>query len=189
MTTHLAVVGCGLIGESWVALALARGWDVAAWDPNEASRASLPERVIRPLSHLHDLHGWPMSTAKLRVTQSLEDAVASATLIQENAPEQIALKQALYEQIEAAASPQAIIASSTSALTWTSLGCALKAPERFITAHPFNPPHLIPLVEIYGIDETVLSRAEALYRDLGRSPVRLRKEAVGHIANRLASAL
>ncbi|MDH4412311.1 MAG: 3-hydroxyacyl-CoA dehydrogenase NAD-binding domain-containing protein [Rhizobium sp.] len=189
MTTHLAVIGCGLIGESWAALGLARGWEVTAWDPNEASRTSLPERVLRPLSHLHELHGWPVSTARLRVTQSLEEAIAGATLIQENAPEQIPLKQALYAQIEAAADPQAIIASSTSALTWSSLSGTLKTPGRFITAHPFNPPHLIPLVEIYGVDETVLARAEALYRDLGRSPVRLKKEAVGHIANRLASAL
>lgn len=189
MTTHLAVIGCGLIGESWVALGLARGWVVSAWDPDEASRASLPERISRPLAHLHELHGWPMSKARLRVARSLDEAIDGAVLIQENAPEQIPLKQALYAGIEAVADPQAIIASSTSALTWSSLSGALKTPERFITAHPFNPPHLIPLVEIYGVDETVLSRAEALYRELGRSPVRMKKEAVGHIANRLASAL
>lgn len=189
MTTHLAVVGCGLIGESWVALGLSRGWDVSAWDPDEASRASLPERIARPLAHLHELHGWPMSTARLRVTPSLEEAVAGATLIQENAPEQVPLKQALYARIEAAAGPPTIIASSTSALTWSALSGAMNEPGRFITAHPFNPPHLIPLVEIYGVDETIISRAEVLYRELGRSPVRMRKEAVGHIANRLASAL
>ncbi|RKE83341.1 3-hydroxyacyl-CoA dehydrogenase NAD-binding domain-containing protein [Rhizobium sp. AG855] len=189
MTTRLAVIGCGLIGESWAALGLARGWDVSAWDPAEKSRASLPERIIRPLTHLNELHGWPISTAKLRVTQTLEEAVEGAILIQENAPEQVPLKQALYADIEAAADARAIIASSTSALTWSSLSGTLKVPERFITAHPFNPPHLIPLVEIYGVDEDILSRAEALYRELGRSPVRLKKEAVGHIANRLASAL
>ena len=99
------------------------------------------------------------------------------------------LKQDLFDQIEGLVAPDVIIASSTSAHPWSALSPRMSHPIRLITAHPFNPPHLIPLVELFGPDADVLDHAEALYRGLGQHPIRLNKEAVAHIANRLASAL
>lgn len=186
---RLSVIGCGLIGESWAALGLSRGWTVLAWDPDPAARATLSNRVEKPLAHLAELGFSGGTTANLIVCDDLESAVRESDLIQENAPEKVAIKHALYASLEAAAPHEAIIASSTSALTWSALSPGLSRTARFITAHPFNPPHLIPLVELFGTDQAVLARAEALYRALGRTPVRLKKDAVGHLANRLASAL
>lgn len=186
---RVAVAGCGLIGESWAALCLAHGHDVSAWDPAPAVRARFAERLERPLAQLAELGADQARRGRLTVCEGLADAVADAGLVQENAPESVPLKRGLYAGIEAAAGAEAIIASSTSALTWSDLSPGLARPGRFVTAHPFNPPHLVPLVELYGIDPAVLDRAEAFYRGLGRHPVRLKKDAVGHIANRLASAL
>jgi len=185
----IAVIGCGVIGESWSALFLAYGYDVHAWDPNPEVRARFAQRIERPLVQLATLDPNLQLKGRLRVAGSLIEAVATAGLVQENAPERIPVKRALYAEIEAASPKNSIIASSTSALTWSDLSPALLQPGRLITAHPFNPPHLIPLVELFGVDNDVLARAEAIYRHLDRKTVRLKKEAVGHIANRLASAL
>ncbi|MDD1506811.1 3-hydroxyacyl-CoA dehydrogenase NAD-binding domain-containing protein [Pseudomonas sp. CNPSo 3701] len=185
----VAVIGCGLIGESWAALFLAHGFDVQAWDPSDAVLRGFVGRLVRPLAQLESLGLDPAQRGQLRLASGLGDALQGATLVQENAPENIALKQALYADMEALLPAQAIIASSTSALTWSELAPGMREPRRLITAHPFNPPHLVPLVELYGIDAIVLDKAEALYRSVGRHPVRLKKDAVGHIANRLASAL
>lgn len=185
---RIAILGCGLIGESWAALFLHFGFDVAAWDPMEPARASFAERLNRPLAQLEALE--PHKTkGRLTVAATLAEAVDGAGLIQENAPESIALKQALYADVEALAPAEAIIASSTSALRWSDLAPQMENPARLITAHPFNPPHLVPLVELYGTDPAILDQAEAIYRAIGRVPVRMKKEATGHIANRLASAL
>ncbi len=183
----IAVIGCGLIGESWAALFLAHGYDVHAWDPDPDVRAAFHERLERPLAQLASL--GQSGGGRLRVVDTLADAVATAGLVQENAPEKLPVKRALYAEIEAAVPEAAIIASSSSALTWSDLSSEMRRPERLITAHPFNPPHLIPLVELFGPDPILVGRAEAIYRDVGRKPVRLKKDAVGHIANRLASAL
>lgn len=184
----IAVLGCGLIGQSWIALFIAHGHDVHAWDPDAAALEALPERIRRPLAHIEQL-GVNSAHGALTAHAALQSALADADFIQENAPESAPLKRDLYAQIEACVPDDVIIASSTSALTWSDLAPAMRNPSRFITAHPFNPPHLVPLVELYGIDETVLKTAENLYSSLGSIPVRLQKDAVGHIANRLSSAL
>jgi 3-hydroxyacyl-CoA dehydrogenase len=101
----------------------------------------------------------------------------------------VPIKIALYHEIEAAAAPEAVIASSTSSLLWSDLAREMQHPERFLLAHPFNPPHLMPLVELYARDAALLDRAEQFYRALGRDTIRLKREAAGHVANRLASAL
>lgn len=186
----VAVLGCGLIGVSWTALFLAHGYQVTVWDPDPEARESVVSRVSGPLAQLAKL-GQAHSGARDRLTAcaQLEDAVQGAELIQENAPEIVPVKRALYARIEAAAPSQAIIASSTSSLVWSDLAEGMVYPDRFVTAHPFNPPHLMPLVELYGRHPQTVARAEAFYSDLGRHTVILRREAVGHIANRLASAL
>jgi 3-hydroxyacyl-CoA dehydrogenase len=185
----VAIIGCGLISESWAALFLAHGYDVDAWDPDAAVRQRFADRISRPVSQLDELGANPEKRGRLSVRETLAEAVAKADLVQESAPENARLKRALYAEIEAAAPPDAIVASSSSALTWSELSPEMREPRRLVTAHPFNPPHLIPLVELYGRDAAILDRADAIYRDLGRRPVRLKKDAIGHIANRLSSAL
>jgi 3-hydroxyacyl-CoA dehydrogenase len=185
---RIAVLGCGLIGESWAALFLHHGFDVQAWDPSEDARASFSARLDRPMAQLGELGKGAAQKGKLTLCATLQEAVTDAAFIQENAPESIPLKQALYAQIEAVPGA-ATIATSASGLTWSDLCGTMSDPNRLITAHPFNPPHLVPLVEVYGPDKARLDHAEALYRAIGRVPVRLKKEATGHIANRLASAL
>lgn len=186
-----SVIGCGLIGASWTALASAAGLQVQAWDPaweaNPDSGIIFRQRVAAAKAQLTELglHG----DAEISLCASLEEAVADAEWIQENAPERIELKIALLTQIEAASPPASVIASSTSSLLWSEMAAGLKHPERFILSHPFNPPHLMPLVEIYGVNANIRRQAVDFYRRLGRVPVCLKREARGHIANRLASAL
>ncbi len=185
----VAVVGCGLIGASWAALFLRAGHDVRAWDPEDDARTGFAARVAQPLAQLDLIDDATAPQGALSLHADLPDALRGAVIVQENAPENVPLKQALYARIEAAVTADVIIASSTSAHPWSDLSVGLRHPQRLITAHPFNPPHLVPLVEIYGPDDAIVAWATAFYRGLGSVPVRLQKDAVGHIANRLASAL
>jgi len=185
----VAVIGCGVIGESWAALFRAHGLDVLAWDPDADARERFAEKQERPLQQLRELGACESTLGTLSVVADLRDAVAPAGWIQENAPEKVSLKHALYRDIEAAAPVDAVIASSTSSLTWSDLAPALEHSRRLVTAHPFNPPHLMPLVELYAADAQVLAQARAFYHKVGRVTVTLKKDAVGHIANRLSSAL
>jgi carnitine 3-dehydrogenase len=186
----VAVVGCGLIGASWSGLFLSHGFNVKTWDPSAEIRADLAARVQGICAQLAEMKsGEGLSRGTLVVEPSIAGAVRDVFWIQENAPESVPVKQAIYAEIETAASPETIIASSTSSLIWSELATRLRYPQRFITAHPFNPPHLMPLVELYGNDPAALSFAESFYQTLGRKTVRLKKEAAGHIANRLSSAL
>lgn len=184
--TKIAILGLGLIGAAWAALFVHHGARVAAWDPDTAARKGLADRMATPLRQLAEITGHP-ARGTLEITGDLARALDGAQLIQENAPEKPALKHGLYAQIEALS--DATIASSASGLCWTDLAPGLRDPSQLITAHPFNPPHLVPLVETYGTDPARLDRAEAIYRAADRVPVRLKKPATGHIANRLASAL
>ncbi|UOA27114.1 3-hydroxyacyl-CoA dehydrogenase NAD-binding domain-containing protein [Pseudosulfitobacter sp. DSM 107133] len=185
----IAILGAGLIGVGWAALFQHHGADVRVWDPESEALVALPARLKAPLAQLAQVAPDAGPAGRLTVCDTLAEAVAGAALIQENAPESIAVKHALYGEVEPLMDTDAILASSTSALTWSDLSPGLNDPARLITAHPFNPPHLVPLVEIYGPDDARVARAEAIYRFAGRVPVRLKKDATGHIANRLASAL
>ncbi len=183
----VAVIGCGLIGQSWSALFACHGYDVKAWDP----AADWPEfraAVEKSRRQVRALRGAPCDEGAVTIATGLEDAVTDAFWIQENAPESVTLKVDLYNEIEAVAPSEAVIASSTSSLTWSELSPQLRHPDRFITAHPFSPPHLMPLVEIYA-PEAVRPQARSFYEGLQRKAVFLSRDAVGHIANRLASAL
>lgn len=181
-----AVVGAGLIGASWAALFAAHGIAVAAWDPSEAARAGFLDRVRQARGQLRRI--GIANRGRVRVGASLADTLQGADWVQESAPESVPLKHALYEEIEKIR-PTTAIASSTSSFTWSELAPGLRNPSMLLTAHPFNPPHLMPLVELYTPDSLLLDRADAFYRSLGRVTVRLKREAAGHIANRLASAL
>ena len=183
----VAVIGCGLIGAGWVALFKAAGLEVRAFDPEPERLATLEARIA-PLTDTLDRLG-PVEGGRLVLAASLDDAVTPAWLIQENAPEKLALKQSLFATIEAAARPDAVIASSTTALLWSAMAEGMNRPGRLVVAHPFNPVHLIPLVELFGADDAVVERLAAFYTSIGKRPVRLRREMEGHIAGRLASAL
>ncbi len=183
----VAVVGCGLIGAGWVAVLAAAGLEVRAFDPSPERLTDLAGRCAKLQAAIAELQ--PVHAGRVVTTRSLEEAVGPARWVQENAPENLATKQELLSAIEAATPPSTIIASSTSALLWSALAEGMRHPERLIIAHPFNPVHLIPLVELFAPDAALVETAHAFYTAIGKRPVRLRREMEGHIAGRLAAAL
>lgn len=182
-----AVVGTGLVGASWAALFVAHGVDVVATDPASDAEARLRASVEGALAQLRAL--GCTGDGGLRFAATVAEAVAGADLVQENAPEDLALKRRLLAEVDRLAPPGALVASSTSALLRSAMVADCATPGRVVVAHPFNPPHLVPLVEIVAGDDATAERAAAAYRAFGRRPVVLRREMEGHIANRLASAL
>lgn len=168
----VAVIGCGLIGESWSALMTAYGHDVLAWDPSQKALDGFAKRVGVARAQVCQLQrGLAAREGTVEIAASLADAVRRADWVQENAPESAPLKMELYDCIEEATAPTTVIASSTSSLTWSELSPNLRHKNRFITAHPFNPPHLMPLVEIAGGEKTsedAVDRASGFYRALGK---------------------
>lgn len=184
----IAIIGAGLIGASWTALFCNVGdHAVSVWDPSPRAIADFDARVAAAQEQLEAL--GHIRKGHIQIASSLDEAVSGADWIQENSPERLPLKQELYADLEAVIRDDAVIASSTSAFCWSELSAGMRRPPRLITAHPFNPPHLIPLVEIFGTDMGVVAQAVRLFTGVGRHPVVLKKEVVGHIANRLSSAL
>lgn len=190
---RLAIVGAGTIGASWAACFLAAGLEVTCTDPAPGAEALLRAKVARALATLAELGPVPPDAAKgLHFEAELEAAVASAELVQECAPERVELKVALFGRLDEAAPPEALLASSSSGFLPSRLQSACARPERCLVAHPFNPPHLMPLVEVVGSEQTspqALARAMAFYRSVGKRPILLRREVVGHVANRLQAAV
>jgi 3-hydroxyacyl-CoA dehydrogenase len=191
---RVAIVGTGLIGASWASLFLAKGLQVVATDPAPNAEASLRkfvETAWLPLKRLGLSAG--ASQSNLTFTTDLAQAVAGVDLVQENGPERIDFKQKLYGQLDELLAPEVIIASSSSGLTMSEIQKGAKThPERCVIAHPFNPPHLIPLTEIVGgakTSEATIQRVEEFYTSIGQKTVRVKKEMPGHVANRLQSAL
>jgi carnitine 3-dehydrogenase len=184
----VAVLGCGLIGASWAALFAAVGrHQVRAWDPSARAREEFTAKVRRAGEQLQTL-GASGEPAVL-VCDRLDEALQGAQWVQENAPEKLELKASLYREVEASVTTDAVIATSTSSFTWSQLATELVAPQRFVVSHPFNPPHLVPLVELYCPDRGTLELAVEFFRGVDRVPVCMKREATGHIGNRLASAL
>ncbi len=190
----VAIIGTGVIGASWAALFLAKGLEVAATDIAPDAEASLKHFIEAAWPALKRLGLAPNgSQSRLTFTADMSAAVKDADLLQENGPERIDFKQKLYGQLDELLPPDVIIASSSSGLTMSEIqaGCA-HHPERCVIGHPFNPPHLVPLVEIVGgakTSEDTIQRASEFYTALGKRVVRLHKEVPGHIANRLQAAL
>ncbi len=191
---RVAIIGTGVIGASWTALYLAKGLDVVATDVAPNAEGALKDFVNRAWPALAELGLAPnASRQRLRFDADLESAVEGADLVQENGPERIEFKQDLYGKLDRVLPAKTIIASSSSGLTMSAIqqGCP-NHPERCLIAHPFNPPHLIPLVELVGgaaTSEQTIQRAAAFYDSLGKRTIRLKKEVPGHVANRLAAAL
>jgi 3-hydroxyacyl-CoA dehydrogenase len=193
-TKRIAVIGTGVIGASWTALFLAKGLQVAATDPAPNAEASLSKFVESAWPTLKRMGLSPgASQSNLRFSSDLAQAVVGADLVQENGPERMEFKQKLYGQLDALLSPAAIIASSSSGLIMSEIQKGAPAhPERCVIAHPFNPPHLIPLVEIVGgatTSEDTIRRATEFYQSIGKETIRLYKELPGHVANRLQAAV
>jgi 3-hydroxyacyl-CoA dehydrogenase len=191
---RIAVVGTGVIGASWTALFLAKGLQVVATDIAPNAESALRNFVESAWPALQRLGFSPgASQSNLKFTAVLAQAVVDVDLVQENGPERLDFKQKLYGQLDELLPPDAIIASSSSGLKMSDIQLgAASHPERCVIAHPFNPPHVIPLVEIVGgakTSEETIRRAEEFYTSIGKKTVRLRKELPGHVANRLQAAL
>jgi 3-hydroxyacyl-CoA dehydrogenase len=190
----IGIIGTGVIGASWTALFLAKGLHVVATDVAPNAEAALRKFVETAWPALQRLGLSPgASQSNLWFTPALAQAVANADLVQENGPERIDFKQKLYGQLDEMLAPDVIVASSSSGLTMSEIQKgAASHPERCVIAHPFNPPHLIPLVEIVGgakTSEATIRRAAEFYTSIGQKTVRLNKEMPGHVANRLQGAL
>ena len=191
---RIAVIGTGVIGASWTALFLANGLEVVATDVAPDAEAALKRFVAAAWPALQRLGLAPgASQNRLTFTAALSAAVKDVDLVQENGPEKIDFKRTLYRQLDELLHPSVIIASSSSGLTMSDIQSACEMhPERCVIGHPFNPPHLVPLVEIVGgakTSEDTIRRATDFYAGLGKKPVRLNKEVPGHVANRLQAAL
>jgi 3-hydroxyacyl-CoA dehydrogenase len=190
---RIAIVGTGVIGASWSAEYLARGFDVIATDPAPNAEANLRKYVDTAWPDLTAL-GLDKSASRERLsfTPDLKSALRNADFVQENGPERKDFKVQLFADMDAATPPDSIIASSSSGLTMSVMQSACNHPERCVIGHPFNPPHMVPLVEVVGGAKTsvhVVQRAIEFYASIGKKPIHLRKEVVGHVANRLQAAI
>ncbi|WP_353475787.1 3-hydroxyacyl-CoA dehydrogenase NAD-binding domain-containing protein (plasmid) [Salipiger sp. H15] len=188
----VTVVGTGIIGASWTCLFLAHGLDVVATDIREGAEGELRDAVARVWPTLPDAVRGTGKRGSLRFEPELEAACAGTGFVQENAIERLDAKVELMRRIDAATPPGAVIASSSSAISVTDMQSACAHPGRVVLGHPFNPPHLVPLVELAGGERTseeALDAAERFYTRLGKVPIRLRKEIYGHVANRLQAAI
>jgi 3-hydroxyacyl-CoA dehydrogenase len=191
---RVAIIGTGVIGASWAALFLAKGLDVVATDVAPDAETALRRFVKAAWPALERLGlAAGASQSRLSFTGDMPAAVGTADFVQENGPERIDFKKKLYRQLDELLPADVIIASSSSGLTMSEIqsDCRLH-PERCVIGHPFNPPHLVPLVEIVGgakTSQATIERAAEFYTGLGKQAVRVNKEVPGHVANRLQAAL
>ena len=190
---RVAIVGTGTIGASWATHYLARGFDVVATDPAPDAETALRAYVDEAWEEAGTLGlSTGASPSRLSFTADMREAVADADFVQENAPERPELKVKLFADIDDATPSDAIIVSSSSGITMSVIQAECSHPDRTVIGHPFNPPHLIPLVEVVGGTKTspeTIQEAMSFYRAIGKKPVHLRKELPGHVANRLQAAL
>src|ERR1700727_2704871 len=190
---NIAIVGTGVIGASWAALYLARGFNVTATDPAPNAEANLRKFIDAAWKDLTVIGLSPNASREhLKFTTDMKKALADADLVQENGPERKDFKIKLFADMDAATPEDSIIASSSSGLTMSVMQSACKHPERCVIGPPFNPPHMVPLVEVVAGAKTspeTVERAISFYTSIGKKPIHVRKEVVGHVANRLQAAL
>jgi 3-hydroxyacyl-CoA dehydrogenase len=190
---RIAIVGTGVIGASWAALFLAHGLEVIATDPAPNAEENLRKYIDSAWPALEQL-GLSSGASKERLsfTTKLSDALEGVDLVQENGPERPDFKIKLFADMDALTPETTILASSSSGIPIGISQSSCKHPERCVIGHPFNPPHLIPLVEVVGSEKTssaTIERVIAFYASIGKRPIHVRKEVVGHVANRLQAAL
>lgn len=190
---RIAIVGTGVIGASWAAEYLARGFDVVATDPAPNAETNLRKYVDEAWKDLTTIGlSKGASRDRLSFTTDMKKALSEADLVQENGPERPDFKMKLFADMDEAAPVDSIIASSSSEITPSVMQSKCKHPERILVGHPFNPPHIIPLVEVVGGTKTspeAIQQALAFYAAIGKKPIRLKKELPGHVGNRLQAAL
>src|SRR6516165_9860982 len=190
---RIAIVGTGVIGASWAAQYLARGLDVVATDPAPNAEENMRKYVDQAWEQLTALGLAPgASRDRLGFTTNMKEALANADFVQENGPERPDFKIKLFADMDAATPVDSIIASSSSGITPSVMQSTCKHAERVLVGHPFNPPHIIPLVEVVGGAKTspeAIQRAMEFYASIDKKPILLHKELPGHVANRLQAAL
>jgi carnitine 3-dehydrogenase len=190
---QVGIVGTGVIGGGWAAHFLRNGMMVTAWDPAAGAEEKLRDRITAVWAKLTRLGLHPeASPDKLHFVPTLAEAVAQAEFVQENTPERLPIKIETLQQIDAACPPETVIASSTSGYLMTEMAVGLQYPERCLVAHPFNPPYLMPLVEVVAGELTsaaVQEWAVAFYRATGKRPLKLSKEIPGFVADRIMEAV
>jgi 3-hydroxyacyl-CoA dehydrogenase len=182
------VLGVGTVGLSWAALFLSYGYCVRLWDPQPGLQARL-EEYLATVSLERPLPSHAVQELAT-VCATVEEAVAHVFFVQENSPENMGTKRQLLKSLDGLCSPSVIVGSSTSSFLLRDMirDCATE-PGRFVLTHPFNPPHLMPLVELFGTVDASVEAAAEFYRSVGRHPVTMRKQLPGHVANRLTSAI
>ena len=188
----IGVVGGGLIGMSWASLFLARGMSVVVVEPRPEAEEQLRLFVAEAWPKLQALGLTTSDTVRLAEVTNDFDRLSGVDFVQENGPDRIEVKHGLVRQLEQVIDPQVVIASSTSSLLASELQSAAKHPGRILVGHPMNPPHLVPMVELVAGKQTSaesLQTAENFYLQMQRVTVRVKQEVVGHLANRLTSAL
>ncbi|MEM7521860.1 MAG: 3-hydroxyacyl-CoA dehydrogenase NAD-binding domain-containing protein [Pseudomonadota bacterium] len=191
--TRVASLGAGPIGGGWTAHFLARGYDVTAYIHDLSEHDALMAIIETGWRSLKELGLAPgASLDRLTVTSDLEEALDGAGFVQESGPERLEIKQALYARMGEMLSPDIVIGSSTSGLTMTEIQATCATPERCVIGHPFNPPYLLPLVEIVGgkaTDPAAVDWAAAFYEIAGKAPLVMKKEVPGFVGTRLQEAL
>ncbi len=192
---NVAIIGAGLIGRAWAMVFARAGHNVAIYDNAPDASAKALGLIRDGLTELakHKLANDPKGAAsRVRYAATIADALEGAGFVQENSPEKLEIKQELFAQMDALAAPDAILASSTSTIVASRYTEHLKGRHRCLVAHPVNPPHLVPIVELVGAPWTspdVIARAKAIYEGTGQVPIVVRKEVDGFILNRLQAVL
>ena len=191
----VAVIGAGLIGRSWAMVFAQAGWDVRMTDPDAETLGKAPELIRTGLEELarHGLVSDPAgASARVTAAPSLAEAVRGADLVQENGPEKAEIKRAIFAELDRHAPPSCILASSTSAIVASQFTEGLSGRARCLVAHPVNPPHLVPVVELCGAPWTApetIARARAIYESVRQVPIVVNREVEGFVLNRLQGAL
>jgi 3-hydroxyacyl-CoA dehydrogenase len=191
----VAIVGAGLIGRSWATVFACGGWDVRLTDPSAETLAAAPGLIRQALK---ELAAWKLvedvdkAAARVFVAGSLSEAVAGVEFVQENGPETLEAKRKIFSELDATTPRKAILASSTSAIVASKFTEGLAGRERCLVAHPVNPPHLVPVVELCGAPWTspqVIAKAREIYESIGQAPITVNREIEGFVLNRLQVAL
>jgi L-gulonate 3-dehydrogenase len=192
---NVAIVGAGLIGRAWATIFARAGWNVRLSDPHIPTLRAAP-RLIRDELHALARHGLADdpdgAVARVSIAGSLREVVMDVAFVQENGPEKVEEKQTIFAQLDKLAPPDALLVSSTSAITVSRFTETLPGRARCLVGHPDNPPHLIPLVELCGAPWTspeAIDRAKNIYREIGQVPVIINREINGFVLNRLQGAL
>lgn len=189
MARTVSIIGCGLIGRAWTIVFARAGLKVRIWDADPAALESAMDTLNATCVEAGE---DPSILSRVTIAADMQAVLDGAEWVQENGPERIEIKRRIYADLDRLAAPDTILASSSSALVASQFAEGLEGRRRILVAHPVNPPHVIPVVELCPSPDTaleVMDRADALMRDVGQVPVRLSREIDGFVLNRLQAVL